>query len=178
MYSYYNKKLSYSKYKDQYYTTTESKTTVLGRIEMKMWVILLLQLFILFNFGEYECKTRVDTTRMESNTLTCNAVLDKKIKICTNTTKHLGNTQPGRRGSSLEMYSYYKKKLSYSKYKLQYSTTSESKRTFLGSIEMTNIQYYANFFDATEIWNVVLFFGSMVATNGNVVLFFTKIRGR
>jgi hypothetical protein len=76
------------------------------------------------------------------------------------------------------MFSYYKKKLSYYQEKRQYSTTSERKTAVLGSIAMKNIQYYYIFFDAREIWNAVLYFGSMVATKGNVVLFFTKIRGR
>jgi hypothetical protein len=76
------------------------------------------------------------------------------------------------------MLSYYKKKLSYYQEKRQYSTTTESKTTVLGSIDMTIIQYYSIFFDAKEICIVILFFGSMVATNGNVVLFFTKTRGR
>ena len=44
------------------------------------------------------------------------------------------------------MFSYYKKKLSYYQEKRQYSTTSESKTTVLGSIEMTNKQYYSIFF--------------------------------
>ena len=133
---------------------------------------------ILLYFCEDQCKTRVDTTRMECNTLSCNAVLDKKIKVYTNTTKHTGNTQPWRRGWSREMFSYYKKKLSYYQEKRQYSTTSESKTTVLGSIEMTNIQYYSIFFDAKETCIVILLFGSMAATNGTAVLFFTKIRGR
>jgi hypothetical protein len=76
------------------------------------------------------------------------------------------------------MFSYNKKKLSYYQEKGQYSTTSESKTAVLGSIAMTNTQYYYIFLDASEIWNAVLYFGSMVATNGNVVLFSTKIRGR
>ena len=76
------------------------------------------------------------------------------------------------------MFSYYKKKLSYYQEKRQYSTSSKSKTAVLGSIAMKNIQYYNFFFDASEIWNAVLYFGSMVATNGNVVLFSTKIRGR
>ena len=76
------------------------------------------------------------------------------------------------------MFSYYKKKLSYYQEKLQYYSTSERKKAVLGSIAMTNTQYYYIFFDASEIWNAVLYFGSMEATNGNVVLFFTKIQGR
>ena len=143
-----------------------------------MWAKLRIKLLILLYFCEYESKTRVDTMRMESNTLICNAVLDQKIKICTNTTKHLGNTQSWRRGWSWEMFSYYKKKLSYYQEKRQYSTTTESKTTVLGSIEMTNIQYYSIFFDAKETCIVILLFGSMAATNGTAVLFFTKIRGR
>ena len=76
------------------------------------------------------------------------------------------------------MFSYYKKKFSYYQEKRQNSTTCESKTTVLGSIEMTNIQYYSIFFDAKETCIVILLFGSMAATNGTAVLFFTKIRGR
>ena len=127
---------------------------------------------------EHEWKKRVDTTRMECNTLSCNAVLDQKIKVYTKTRKHPGNTRPRWRGWSRVMFSYYKKKLSYYQEKRQYSTTCERKTAVLGSIAMTNIQYSYIFFDASEIWNAVLYFCSMVATKGNVVLFFTKIRGR
>ena len=76
------------------------------------------------------------------------------------------------------MISYDMKKLSYYPEKRQYSTYCQSKTAVLGSIAMTNIQYYFIFFDASELRNAVLYFGSMVATNGNVVLYFTKIRGR
>ena len=69
------------------------------------------------------------------------------------------------------MLSYYQKKR-------QCSTTTESKKTVLGSIAKTETQYSKFYFDAREICNVVLFFGSMVARNGYVVLFFTKFRGR
>ena len=62
--------------------------------KMKMWVIRRIKLLILLYVCEYERKTRVDTTIIECNTISCNAVLDKKIKVYTNTTKHLGNTQP------------------------------------------------------------------------------------
>ena len=43
------------------------------------------------------------------------------------------------------MFSYYKKKLSNYQEKGQYSTTSESKTAVVGSIAMTNIQYYCIF---------------------------------
>ena len=146
--------------------------------KVKKWVILRKTVVMLFAFWEDEYKTRVDTTRIESNTLSCNAVLDKKIKFCTDTTKHPGNTQPWRRGWSRKMLSYYKEMLSYYQEKRQCSTTNESKTTVLGSIEKTKTQYYIFFCDAREIRNVVLYFGSMVARNGSVVLFFTKKRGR
>ena len=146
--------------------------------KVKKWVILWKTVVMLLYFWEDEYKTRVDTTRIESNTLSCNAVLDKKIKFCTHTTKHPGNTLPWRRGWSPEMLSYYKKMLSYYPEKRQCSTTTESKKTVLGSIGKTKTQYSKFYFDAREICNVVLFFGSIVARYGNVVLFFTKIRGR
>ena len=69
------------------------------------------------------------------------------------------------------MLSYYQKKR-------QCSTTTESKKTVVGSIAKTDIQYSKFYFDAREICEVVLFFGSIVGRYGNVVLFFTKFRGR
>ena len=133
---------------------------------------------ILLFFCNDECKRRVDTTRMECNTLSCNAVLHKILKKISNTTQHLGNTLPERRGWSREMFSYDMNNLSYYPEKRQYSSSCESKTAVLGSIAMTNTQYYFIFFDASELWNAVLYFGSMVATNVNVVLYFTKFRGR
>ena len=65
--------------------------------KMKLWVILRKTVVMLLYCLEDEYKTRVDTTRMESNTLSCNAVLDKKIKFCTHSTKHKGNTLQLRR---------------------------------------------------------------------------------
>ncbi len=108
------------------------------------------------NFCEDQSDTRSDTTRIESNTLSCNGVLEKKHLFFTNTTKHHENTQPWRIGWSQDMLSYNKKKWSYNQEKEQYSTTSESKTAVLGSIAMTNIQYYNIFFDASEIWNAIL----------------------
>ena len=65
---------------------------------VKTWVILRKTVLMLLSFGEDEYKTRVDTTKKESNTIHCNAMLDKKIKFCTHTTKHQGNTLPCTRG--------------------------------------------------------------------------------
>ena len=62
--------------------------------KVKMWAILRKKVVILLYVGEVECKTRVDTTRMESNTLNWDEVSDKLIKFFTNTTKHPGSTQP------------------------------------------------------------------------------------
>ena len=98
----------------------------IGLEKGKIWAILRIRVLILLYFCENECKTRVDTTIMECNTLSCNAVLDKKIKVFTNTTKHHRNTQPWRRGWSREMLSYYNKMLSYYQEKRQYSSISES----------------------------------------------------
>jgi hypothetical protein len=69
---------------------------VLKKIEM--WARLRKKMVILLYFGEDQCETRGDTTRMESNTLSCNGVLDKNHLFFTNTTKQHENTQPCRRG--------------------------------------------------------------------------------
>ncbi len=46
-----------------------------------MWAIVRKRLLILLYICEYECKTRVDTTIIECNTISCNAVLDQKKKF-------------------------------------------------------------------------------------------------